>query len=100
MTTKQVASLAKSREPTRKSNGKGLYFVVPDSGAPYWALRYSGNGKRKQMTLAQYPSMSLADARSEADVFKREYIGRRLRTYPKRDLFQTMGPQAKCNMAS
>ncbi|MCE9785827.1 Arm DNA-binding domain-containing protein [Shewanella algae] len=60
MTAKQVASLAKSGEPTRKSDGKGLYFVVPDSGAPYWALRYSGNGKRKQMTLGQYPDMSLA----------------------------------------
>ncbi|EGR2438183.1 integrase arm-type DNA-binding domain-containing protein [Shewanella xiamenensis] len=72
MTAKQVASLAKSGEPTRKSDGKGLYFVVPDSGAPYWALRYSGNGKRKQMTLGQYPDMSLADARSEAEVFKRD----------------------------
>lgn len=54
MTAKQVAALAKSGEPIRKSDGKGLYFVVPDSGAPYWALRYSGNGKRKQMTLGQY----------------------------------------------
>lgn len=73
MTAKQVAALAKSGEPTRKSDGKGLYFVVPDSGAPYWALRYSGNcGKRKQMTLGQYPGMSLADARSEAEVFKRD----------------------------
>ncbi|ARR51459.1 hypothetical protein ETN89_15745 [Photobacterium damselae subsp. damselae] len=26
--------------------------------------------------------------------------GTSLRTYPKRDLFQTMRPQAKCNMAS
>lgn len=38
MTAKQVAALAKSGEPTRKSDGKGLYFVVPDSGAPYWAF--------------------------------------------------------------
>lgn len=72
MTARQVAALAKLGEPIRKSDGKGLYFVVPDSGAPYWALRYSGNGKRKQMTLGQYPDMSLADARSEAEVFKRD----------------------------
>ncbi|EJB9924546.1 site-specific integrase [Escherichia coli] len=72
MTAKQVAALAKSGEPIRKSDGKGLYFVVPDSGSPYWALRYSVDGKRKQMTLGQYADMSLADARTEAEVFKRE----------------------------
>jgi hypothetical protein len=38
MTAKQVAALAKSGEPTKKSDGKGLYFVVPDSGAPYDCL--------------------------------------------------------------
>lgn len=72
MTAKQVAALAKAGEPVRKSDGKGLYFVVPDSGSPYWALRYSVDGKRKQMTLGQYADMSLADARTEAEVFKRE----------------------------
>ncbi len=72
MTAKQVAALAKAGEPIRKSDGKGLYFVVPDSGSPYWALRYSSNGKRKQMTLGQYSDMSLADARSEAEFFKKE----------------------------
>ncbi|MFO4755405.1 site-specific integrase [Vibrio cholerae] len=72
MTAKQVAALAKAGEPIRKSDGKGLYFVVPDSGSPYWALRYSVDGKRKQMTLGQYADMSLADARTEAEVFKRE----------------------------
>ena len=72
LTAKQVAALARAGEPVRKSDGKGLYFVVPDSGGPYWALRYSSGGKRKQMTLGQYSDISLADARTEAEVLKRE----------------------------
>lgn len=72
LTAKQVAALARTGEPVRKSDGKGLYFVVPDSGGPYWALRYSAGDKRKQMTLGQYSDMSLADARTEAEVLKRE----------------------------
>lgn len=62
----------KGRGAIRKSDGKGLYIVVPDSGSPYWALGYSVDGKCKQMTLGQYADMSLADARTEAEVFKRE----------------------------
>lgn len=72
LTAKQVAALARAGESVRKSDGKGLYFVVPDSGGPYWALRYSAGGKRKQITLGQYSDMSLADARTEAEVLKRE----------------------------
>lgn len=72
LTAKQVAALVKAGEPVRKSDGKGLYFVVPDSGSPYWALRYSVGGKRKQMTLGSYSDISLADARAEAEVLKRD----------------------------
>ena len=35
-------------------------------------LRYSSNGKRKEMTLGQYPFMGLADARAETAIQKRD----------------------------
>ncbi|MEH8021495.1 MULTISPECIES: Arm DNA-binding domain-containing protein [Rheinheimera] len=71
MTAKQVASLAKLGEPTRKSDGKGLYFVVPDSGAPYWALRYSGNSKRKQMTQERFGSKAKTSKHSSSNISER-----------------------------
>lgn len=65
LTVKEVAAKAKG-EAGRYADGGGLYFVVPKSGLPYWMLRYTINGKRKEMTLAKYSDLSLADARLEA----------------------------------
>lgn len=66
----QVAKLA-TGDPIRKSDSKGLYFVVPESGEPFWALRYTVNGKRRQMTLGNYRDLPLADARLEAEQQKK-----------------------------
>lgn len=53
-------------KPGRFADSGGLYFVVPKSGKPYWMLRYTANGKRKEMTLSKYEDLSLADARAKA----------------------------------
>ena len=65
LTVKEIESKAKG-EPGRYADGNGLYFVVPKLGVPYWMLRYTAQSKRKEMTLAKYSDMSLADARAEA----------------------------------
>ncbi len=65
ITAKEIASLAKGKV-SRTAIGDGLYFVVAERGHPYWALRYTSNGKRKQMTLGKYNVMSLVEARAEA----------------------------------
>jgi integrase len=64
LTFKEVTNLAKGK-PGRFVDGDGLYFVVPKSGKPYWMLRYTSNKKRKEMTLAKFSDLSLADARLE-----------------------------------
>jgi integrase len=71
ITVKKIQSLANG-EPKRHPIGEGLYFVVRKSATPYWMLRYSSNGKRKEMTLGQYPFMGLADARAETAIQKRD----------------------------
>ena len=65
LTATQVKSLVK-QTPKKHPDGGGLYFCVRKAGSPYWMLRYSIDGKRREATLGQYPQMSLALARETA----------------------------------
>jgi integrase len=67
LTAKEVEAKAK-RNVGRFADGDGLYFVVPKSGKPHWMLRFTSNKKRKEMTLAKYTDLSLADARVTASL--------------------------------
>jgi integrase len=49
----------------------GLYLIQQPSGAASWALRYRANGKPTKLTLGNYPTITLADARRRA----REALG-------------------------
>ena len=66
LTVKEIQSLVNKNEVGKYSDGSGLYFVVPKSGAAYWMIRYTSNKRRKEMTLGQYADLSLKDARFEA----------------------------------
>jgi integrase len=59
-------------DPKSHSMGGGLYLVVRRSATPYWMLRYASNGKRKEMTLGQYPHLSLSNAQAESAIQNRE----------------------------
>jgi integrase len=71
ITAKQIQSFIKG-EPKRHPIGDGLYLVVRNSAIPYWMLRYTAYGKRKEITLGKYPELSLADAKADAAIKKRE----------------------------
>ncbi|MFN4056351.1 MAG: Arm DNA-binding domain-containing protein [Alishewanella aestuarii] len=49
LTTKTVESLIKKGKPGRFGDGEGLYLTVPKSGNPFWFLRYTSNGKRREI---------------------------------------------------
>ena len=51
LNAKKVQSLVKDGSSGRHSDGGGLYLMVPKKGAPYWMLRYSLLGKRREMSL-------------------------------------------------
>lgn len=74
LTTKTVESLIKKGKPGRFGDGEGLYLTVPKSGNPFWFLRYTSNGKRREMTLGQYANMTLAEARAEAVMQKKQLL--------------------------
>ncbi|OHY81466.1 site-specific integrase [Marinobacter sp. AC-23] len=65
-TAKKVQSLIKEGVPGRYSDGEGLYLMVPKVGAPYWMLRYTHAGKRRELTLGKCVQISLAEAREKA----------------------------------
>jgi integrase len=52
--------------PGRYADGGGLYLEVDPSGAQRWLLRTSVHGRRRDMGLGGYPTVSLAQAREKA----------------------------------
>lgn len=66
LTVKQVNILAKGQH-SKTSDGNGLSFVVPKRGEPYWSLRYSVNGKRREKSLGNARQITLAEARGLAE---------------------------------
>jgi len=56
----------RSAKPIARSDGDGLTFTVSNTGYAAWILRYGFNGKRREVTLGRYPSLSLVDARKRA----------------------------------
>lgn len=65
-TAKKVQALIKDGTPGRFSDGNGLYLMIPKKGSPYWMLRYTFAGKRRELTLGKYTDRSLAEAREQA----------------------------------
>jgi integrase len=60
LTARKVETL---RRPGRHADGHGLYLVVKPSGRKSWVLLYTFDGRRREMGLGGYPTMSLATAR-------------------------------------
>lgn len=57
--------IRKLKAKGRYRDGLGLYLVVTKSGSKQWVLRIMVNGKRKDIGLGGYPTVSLSMAREE-----------------------------------
>lgn len=54
-------------EAIAKSDGDGLTFTLSGSGTATWVLRYRNlAGRRREVTIGNYPDVSLASAREQA----------------------------------
>lgn len=63
----QIKNWMSKGEPIAKSDGDGLTFTLSQGGTATWVLRYRmGAGRRKELTLGNYPDLSLAAARKSA----------------------------------
>lgn len=62
-------------KPGKYEDGGGLRLVVSNSGARKWVLRYTINGKRREMGLGSYPDVGMIEARRVAGECRRQAKG-------------------------
>jgi integrase len=63
LTAKKIEAI---REPGRYGDGGGLYLVVRPAGSKGWAQRIVIDGRRRDIGLGGFPTVSLARAREKA----------------------------------
>lgn len=71
LTARQAAAVM---APGRHSDGGSLYLVIDGDGSAMrrrWLFLFNWNGKRREMGLGGFPSVSLADARRARDEAER-----------------------------
>lgn len=71
LTVNQLKALVRQGLPVSKSDGRGLYFVVPKRGEAYFSFRFTNHlGKRRIATLGHFgkmPFYGIALKQTEAD---------------------------------
>lgn len=68
LTPRKVATAG----PGKYEDGGGLRLVVSESGAKKWVLRYTINGKRREMGLGSFHDIGLAEARDLATKHRKQ----------------------------
>ena len=58
--------------PGKYEDGGGLRLVVAGSGAKKWVLRFTIDGKRREMGLGSFPDVGLAEARDQATAYRKQ----------------------------
>ncbi|AIV07017.1 integrase [Vibrio harveyi] len=72
LTDKKVRSLKPTCKETIASDGKGLQLRIMPNGTKSWRFVYKSpvTSKRSNLTLGTYPSLSIANARKQADSYR------------------------------
>lgn len=70
LTDIQLRQWMKQGDPVAKSDGDGLTFTLSKAGTASWTLRYRQNGQRKELTLGNYPDVTLSEARKRASAHR------------------------------
>ncbi len=64
--SRMSAAEVKGARQGKHSDGGGLWLVKQPSGSAQWVLRVTVHGRRREMGLGSYPTLSLKDARESA----------------------------------
>lgn len=62
----QIRDWIRAGDPGTKADGGGLALTLSKAGTAAWILRYSIQGKQKELTLGRYPDIPLSKARKIA----------------------------------
>lgn len=66
LSDQQIRRWIKAGAPVAKADGGGLTFTLSAAGTAAWVLRYRHAGKGRELTLGQYPDLTLKAARERA----------------------------------
>ena len=72
LTDMQIRRWVAAGEPVAKSDGGGLTFTLSKAGTASWVLRYMLAAKARELTLGNYPDLSLSAARKMAAEYRVE----------------------------
>lgn len=72
LTDTAVKKAKSGARPMKLSDERGLYLLVTPTGAKLWRWKYRVDGKEKLMALGSYPDVSLAQARDERDIARKQ----------------------------
>jgi integrase len=67
LTDTKLRNLKSGEKSYQESDEGGLFVEVMPGGARPWRLRYRLNGKQEKVTLGEYPTFSLSEARTWRD---------------------------------
>ena len=65
------------KDPGRFSDGGGLHLFISKTGRKSWVLRITVDGRRRDIGLGGFPSVSLAQAREKAADYRVAVAGGR-----------------------
>lgn len=71
LTARQIDTAKPTDKDYKLADSQGLYLLVKKPGAKYWCLKFRFGGKEKKLSIGVYPSVTLAQARSERDKARR-----------------------------
>ncbi|MGA9423362.1 MAG: Arm DNA-binding domain-containing protein [Rhodanobacteraceae bacterium] len=71
LTIVAARSAKPSAKPYRLAAGGGLYLEVMPTGAKYWRPKFRHGGKDKRLALGVFPSVTLAEARTQRDAARK-----------------------------
>lgn len=74
LTDAKVRAAKPKDKPFKVSDGNSLYLYVSTTGAKIWRIGYRLQGKEQTKVLGPYPLLSLADARTKRDDFRRKLL--------------------------
>ena len=63
LTDKKIQAAKPKAKSYKIYDERGLFLYISTTGSKSWRVKYMDNGKNKEITLGQYPILSLADAR-------------------------------------
>ncbi len=70
----KIRNLKPSSKPVKLSDSHGLYLLINPGGSRICYLKYRFNRKESRVSLGEYPLVSLAEARQQRDILRKQLV--------------------------